>query len=264
MQKRGPVRILSEDIVGYPVSPSGRDMLVAQVMAWIAGGEGGPCHYFACANPHAIEMAEHDPAFRKALVEADFLTPDGLGVVYASRLLGGDIRGRVTGMDIFLGTMAAMQAARGGRCFFLGSTEETLAAIRARAAVDFPAVEVVGTYSPPFRPEFTAADDAAMIEAVNASGAQVLWVGLTAPKQEKWVHAHRDRLAVAFAGPIGAAFDFYIGRIRRAGPAWQRAGLEWLPRLVQEPGRLWRRMGVSAPRFMARVVAARHRRQRLL
>jgi N-acetylglucosaminyldiphosphoundecaprenol N-acetyl-beta-D-mannosaminyltransferase len=122
MQKRGPVRILSEDIVGYPVSPSGRDMLVAQVMAWIAGGEGGPCHYFACANPHAIEMAEHDPDFRRALVEADFLTPDGIGVVYASRLLGGAIRERVTGMDIFLGTMTAMQAAGGGRCFFLGST----------------------------------------------------------------------------------------------------------------------------------------------
>lgn len=256
--------ILSEDIVGYPVSSSDRDVLVAQVMAWIAAEEGRPCHYFACANPHAIEMAERDPAFRAALVEADFLTPDGIGVVYASRLLGGDIRRRVTGMDIFLGTMAAMQAAGGGRCFFLGSTDETLAEIGARAAADFPAVEVVGSYSPPFRPEFSAADNEAMVEAVNASGAQVLWVGLTAPKQEKWVHAHRDRLAVAFAGPIGAAFDFYTGRIRRAGPAWQRAGLEWLPRLAQEPRRLWRRMGVSAPRFLARVIAARQRGRLLL
>jgi len=250
--------MLAEDIVGYPVVSDSAVDIVGQVMQWVSGPEGG-CRYFACANPHAIEMAQEDEDFRTALLEADFLTPDGIGVVYASRFLGGRIRGRVTGMDVFLGTCRAMQEAGGGSCFFLGSTEETLSEIRRRMATDFPAVEVAGTYSPPFRPEFTDEDNDLTIDAVNGSGAQVLWVGLTAPKQEKWIHRHRDRLDTAFAGPIGAAFDFYIGRIRRAGPAWQELGLEWLPRLIQEPRRLWRRMGVSAPRFVARVVSSRLR-----
>lgn len=251
--------MLAEDIVGYPVVSDSTADLVARIMEWTREPD-GRCRYFACANPHAVEMAEQDPEFKQALLAADFLTPDGIGVVYASRALGGRIRSRVTGMDVFLGTCRAMQDAGGGSCYFLGSTEETLAEIRRRMALDFPAVEVAGTYSPPFRPEFTAEDNDAMIGAVNGSGAQVLWVGLTAPKQEKWLFRHRDRLGVAFAGPIGAAFDFYIGRIRRAGPAWQNLGLEWLPRLVQEPRRLWRRMGVSAPKFVARVAAARIRR----
>jgi N-acetylglucosaminyldiphosphoundecaprenol N-acetyl-beta-D-mannosaminyltransferase len=118
----------------------------------------------------------------------------------------------------------------------------------------------VGSLSPPFKPAFSVADSERMVEAVNASGAEVLWVGLTAPKQEKWIREQQGRLAVRFAGPIGAAFDFYAGRIRRAGPTLQRLGLEWLPRLLQEPRRLWRRMGISAPRFVGSVIAARLKR----
>lgn len=251
--------ILSEDIVGYPVTSAGAAALIAEVMGWIAAPTGA-CRYFACINPHAFEMARDDPEFRSALLGADFLVPDGIGIVYASRLLGGRIRERVTGTDIFLATCAAQQAAGSGRCFLLGSTEATLAAIRARLGRDFPALQVVGTLSPPFKPAFTAEDSDRMVAAVNASGAQVLWVGLTAPKQEKWIREQQARLAVRFAGPIGAAFDFYAGRIQRAGPTLQRLGLEWLPRLLQEPRRLWRRMGVSAPRFMGRVIAARLRR----
>jgi N-acetylglucosaminyldiphosphoundecaprenol N-acetyl-beta-D-mannosaminyltransferase len=251
--------ILSEDIVGYPVASVGAAALVAEVMAWIAA-PGGSCRYFACINPHAVEVARVDPEFRAALLGADFLVPDGIGIVYASRVLGGRIRERVTGTDVFLATCAAQQAAGGGRCFFLGSTEPTLAAIRARLARDFPALQVVGTLSPPFKPAFSAADSERMVEAVNASGADVLWVGLTAPKQEKWIREQQGRLAVRFAGPIGAAFDFYTGRIRRAGPTLQRLGLEWLPRLLQEPRRLWRRMGISAPRFIGSVIGARLRR----
>ncbi len=245
----------SEPIVGYPVARENADALAGVVGGWLDAGR-RDCPWFACLNPHAVEMAAGDAAFREALLAADFLTPDGVGVVYASRFLGGAIRERVTGMDVFLGVTRVLQA-RGGSCFFLGSTETTLAAIEARMARDFPSVRVAGTWSPPFKPEFSAEDNDAMVDAVNRSGADVLWIGLTAPKQEKWLHAHRHRLAVGFAGPIGAAFDFYVGNIRRAGPAWQKAGLEWLPRLVQEPRRLWRRMFVSAPRFVARTLHSR-------
>jgi N-acetylglucosaminyldiphosphoundecaprenol N-acetyl-beta-D-mannosaminyltransferase len=245
----------SERIVGYPVVRENAEILAAEVGRWLDAGR-RDCSWFACLNPHTVEMAASDPGLRETLLAADFLTPDGVGIVYASRFLGGTIRERVTGMDIFLAVTRILQA-RGGSCFFLGSTEETLAAIRARMSQDFPSVRVAGTWSPPFKPEFSPEDNAAMIDAVNQSGADVLWIGLTAPKQEKWLYAHRDRLNVGFAGPIGAAFDFYVGNIRRAGPVWQKAGLEWLPRLVQEPRRLWRRMFVSAPRFVARTLQAK-------
>jgi N-acetylglucosaminyldiphosphoundecaprenol N-acetyl-beta-D-mannosaminyltransferase len=160
-------------------------------------------------------------------------------------------------MDVFLGVCGAMNQAQRGSCFFLGSTNETLEKIRREMAVRFPNVEVAGTYSPPFRPEFTDSDNAEMIRAINAASPDVLWVGLTAPKQEKWIEAHRAELDVNFAGPIGAAFDFFVGNIRRVSPFWQDLGFEWFPRLVQEPRRLWRRSLVSAPRFFWRTLTYR-------
>jgi N-acetylglucosaminyldiphosphoundecaprenol N-acetyl-beta-D-mannosaminyltransferase len=246
----------SEDIIGYPVCKSPLDRIVRNVMAHIEGRELG-CRFFACLNPHAAEMAAEDPVFMRALLDADFLTPDGIGVVYASRILGGDLSRRVTGTDVFLGVTSAMDAAGGGTCFFLGSTEETLRRIRERMAIDYPRVEVVGTLSPPFRPDFTDEDNRVMLDKINEAKPDVLWVGLTAPKQEKWLFAHRDALNVRFAGPIGAAFDFYAGNIKRVPAFWGNLGLEWLPRLLQEPRRLWRRSIVSAPRFFARTLRYR-------
>jgi N-acetylglucosaminyldiphosphoundecaprenol N-acetyl-beta-D-mannosaminyltransferase len=109
--------------------------------------------------------------------------------------------------------------------------------------------------SPPFKDEFDEADDAAMIAAVNAARPDVLWVGMTAPKQEKWIYRNHDRLDVPFTGAIGAAFDFYAGTKKRA-PQWVgQMGLEWLPRLVREPRRLWRRNLVSTPKFLYKVLA---------
>jgi N-acetylglucosaminyldiphosphoundecaprenol N-acetyl-beta-D-mannosaminyltransferase len=220
------------------------------------------CHYFACLNPHAVEIASFDDAFHNALLSADFLTADGIGVVYASRLLGGPLKSRLTGMDVFLGVTEAMDQTGSRSCFFLGSTEETLEKIRLEMAKNFPNVKIAGVYSPPFKPEFSAEDNGAMIQAINEANADVLWVGLTAPKQEKWIFEHREQLAVNFAGPIGAAFDFFVGNISRVGPFWQNMGLEWLPRLVQEPRRLWRRSFISAPRFLVRTIRYRFQRNR--
>ena len=254
---REPILDLSfEDIVGYRVAGASRDALVGETMGYLTEGAGG-CRYFACLNPHAVEVAADDPGFAAALRAADYLTPDGIGVVYASKLLGGSLRDRVTGMEIFEGLSGAMNQAGGLSCFFLGSTTETLEKIRQTMNERYPAVRVAGTYSPPFRPEFTAEDNDRMVAAVNESGADVLWVGLTAPKQEKWIYAQRDRLDVRFAGPIGAAFDFFVGNIHRVGPFWQNLGFEWLPRLLQEPRRLWRRSLVSAPRFFYRTLRYR-------
>jgi N-acetylglucosaminyldiphosphoundecaprenol N-acetyl-beta-D-mannosaminyltransferase len=144
--------------------------------------------------------------------------------------------------------------------FFLGASEETLALIRARMAVDYPAIRVAGTYSPPFKPEYSAAELDEMITAVNAARPDVLWVGMTAPKQEKWIFQNLHRLDVKFAGAVGAVFDFYVGKVKRSHPAFQELGLEWLPRLLRQPVRLWRRTFVSAPIFVWHVVRQAVRR----
>jgi len=210
--------------------------------------------WFACLNPHSHVIARNDETFFTALHAADWLVPDGAGVVLASRFLGCPVHERITGSDIFFGLHTHLNRQHGGSIFFLGSTEEILAEIRQRMAKDYPNLRVAGTFSPPYKPEFSPAELDEMIAAINAVKPDVLWVGMTAPKQEKWIHQNRHRLQVKFIGAIGAVFDFYSGRVKRSSPIFQRLGLEWLPRLLQEPRRLWRRMGISAPLFLAEVV----------
>ena len=175
----------------------------------------------------------------------------------ASKILGGSIRDRVTGTDVFFGLSKALNESGGRSCFFLGASEDTLKKIRSKMAVDFPNVKVVGTYSPPYKPEFSEEDNEVMIAAINVVKPDVLWVGMTAPKQEKWIYEHIGRLEVKFAGAIGAVFDFYVGNVKRSHPFFQKLGLEWLPRLLQEPKRLWRRNFVSSPLFLMKVFRQR-------
>jgi len=218
--------------------------------------------WFACLNPHSYVIATDDPSFSEALHAADWLVPDGSGVVLASRFLGCPVHERITGSDVFHGLHERLNRQGGGSIFFLGSTEEILAEIRRRMAADYPNLRVAGTFSPPYKPEFTSTELDEMIDDINAAKPDVLWVGMTAPKQEKWIYQNRHRLQVKFIGAIGAVFDFYTGRVKRSHPIFQKLGLEWLPRLLQEPRRLWRRMGISAPLFLVEVVRRKLRRRR--
>ena len=244
-----------EDILGYRIATISKSDCLRQVLAWVEGAVTGK--YVACLNPHSIEIARSDAAFAAALHDADLAVPDGVGILIASRILGGGIRQRITGSDIFWGLNSLLNERGDHSVFFLGSTPETLAAIVERMGRDYPNVRVAGVYSPPFREEFSAEENAAMVHAVNSAKPDVLWVGMTAPKQEKWVRQHRDQLDVQFIGPVGAVFDFFIGRVQRSHPLFQRLGLEWLPRLLQEPRRLWRRNFISNPSFLFRVIRAR-------
>jgi len=251
----------SEDVVGYQVYCGPKREIVNCVTDWVKTDR-KDCRYFACLNPHSVEIAARDPSFHNSLSCADFLTADGVGIVLASRVLGGKIADRITGSDVFLGVNEVLNRDGGATCFFLGSTKETLLKIRQKMANEFPNVTVAGTYSPPFKAEFSDEDNQRIIAAINACSPDVLWVGLTAPKQEKWIHEHQSKLDVTFAAPVGAVFDFFVGNIERAGPAWQKIGLEWLPRLVQEPRRLWRRVFVSGPGFLIRIIRYRFSRVR--
>ncbi|WP_085954683.1 WecB/TagA/CpsF family glycosyltransferase [Lamprocystis purpurea] len=249
-----------EDILGFTVSSEGKSFCTKAVVNWIQQSGANPaCHWLACLNPHSCVLSLGDAHFSQALRTADWLIPDGTGIVLASVLLGGGIRERVTGSDIFFGVQTELNRSGGYSVFFLGATEATLVEIRRRMAQDYPSLRVAGTYSPPFKAEFSAADNQAMLVAINAARPDVLWVGLTAPKQEKWLHQHKAQLHVRFAAGVGAVFDFYTGRVNRSPPLFQRMGLEWLPRLLQQPRRLWRRMGVSAPIFLWQVMRQRFR-----
>jgi len=213
--------------------------------------------WLACLNPHSYAIAKSDHPFSEALHDTDWLVPDGAGVVLASGLLGVPVHERITGSDIFYGLHDRLNRQGGGSIFFLGSTEDILAEIRQRMVTDYPNLRVVGTFSPPYKSEFSSQELDEMITAINAVQPDILWVGMTAPKQEKWIHQNRDRLQVKFIGAIGAVFDFYTGRVKRSHPIFQKLGLEWLPRLLQEPRRLWRRMGISAPVFILDVLKAK-------
>lgn len=240
-----------ERILQYDVTAGSLNAHLKAINEKMADGR-GPV-FLACANPHSLVTAQKDPAFAEALQNADILLPDGMGILKASRMLGGSITERVSGPDVFLGLLGRMQKEGGHSCFFLGSTEETLGAIARRMQTEYPAIRLAGMYSPPFTDAFTREQNQEMIDAVNAAKPGVLWVGLTAPKQEKWVRQNLDKLDVKLVGCIGAAFDFFAGTKKRSAPIFRRLGLEWLPRFVREPRRMASRVLVSAPRFFLMV-----------
>ena len=204
--------------------PQGKKLLVNTVNAW------------------SFVVAQKDDAFATALQNGDALVPDGKSIVWAAQFLGlpNAPKERIAGWDLFVYEMARLSE-RGGKCFFMGSSPKVLELIRERAAVDYPNI-IVETYSPPYKAEFSREENKAIVDAINAAEPDLLWIGMTAPKQEKWAYEHWDELQInCHCGTIGAVFDFYAGTVKRA-PLWmQKAGLEWLHRLLSNPKRLWRR-----------------------
>jgi len=248
-------QVQTEQILGYSVVSNGLAQCLDLIGSWLDSDV--KQNVFVCANPHSLVLAEDDPLFQQAIHSADLVTPDGAGIVLASKILGGEIRERVTGSDIFWGLSERLNKSGAWSYFFLGSSEETLAKIKSKMAVDYPNIRFAGSYSPPYKPEFSEEDSRKMVAAVNAARPDVLWVGMTAPKQEKWIYLNRDKLDVKFSGAIGAVFDFYVGNVKRSHPVFQKMGLEWLPRLLQEPRRLFRRNFVSSPLFLFMVMRQR-------
>lgn len=199
-------------------------------------------------NAHCYNVAREDPQYQEALIGSDILIPDGISVVLSLRWLTGEKLQKIAGADLFFYEMKRLQLS-GGKCFFLGSTDKTLEKIKKRAAREFPNVKVK-TYSPPYKTHFEVQDNNKMLEAINDFKPDVLFVGMTAPKQEKWAYQHYNELQVGHICCIGAVFDFYAGTIKRA-PQWMiKFGLEWFYRLVKEPRRMWRRYLIGNSKFL--------------
>ncbi len=209
-------------------------------------------------NAHSFNTVQRDVDFSKALQSSSVLLPDGISVVWAMRLLTGQKIKKIAGADLFAYEMQRLNAMN-GKCFFLGSTEATLQKIRNRAAKEYPNVKIY-TYSPPFKSEFSEVENKVMIDTINAVQPDTLFVGMTAPKQEKWAHQHYDELKVGHVCCIGAVFDFYAGTVKRA-PHWMiKMGLEWFYRLVSEPRRMWRRYLVGNALFIGHVLSEKFRK----
>lgn len=241
--RHGTWPLLDVDLAGAPISE-----IVDECLQRREPGTGP--FTVACANLHCLVVATRDEEFAAALKSASCVTADGAPLLLAGRLLGETVGPRITGADLFAAVMAALDRAA-GRVFFVGSTPAVLDKIRERAAREFPAVKLEAL-SPPFG-ELSSQQNDAVVRAANAFRPDVIWVGMSAPKQEKWVARNSAALGARSIISIGAVFDFYAGTVPRA-PAWmRRIGFEWLHRLVREPRRLWRRYLVSGPIFVALV-----------
>lgn len=243
---------MKERILGYEIITLSTKDCVTEVFNSLTRSEDNSpcCKWMGCINPHSYAVSLSDSKFAEALNAADWVVPDGFGILLASMVFGGKIRERVTGSDVFFELLQRMNSKGGMSVFFLGSTEFTLELIQKKMVTDFPNVSIAGTYSPSFKETFPPVELEEMINKINACKPDVLWVGMTAPKQEKWIYENCSRLNVRFAAAIGAVFDFYSGQVKRSNPTFQRLGLEWLPRLLQKPSVLWRRMFISAPIFL--------------
>ena len=231
-------------ITGIRVDATSYADATARVMAWAAAGES---RYVCVSNVHAAVEASESPEFHKLMLEADLVTPDGMSLVRALQILGVKEATRVYGPTLTL-HVCEQAAQRGLPVAVYGGREESQEAFAAAMQARFPALRLVEMIVPPFRP-LTPEEDAAETVRLNRSGARIVLVMLGCPKQERWMAAHRGRIPAVMLG-VGAALDFHAGLLPTA-PRWmQRAGLEWLFRLLTEPRRLWRRYLHNIPRFL--------------
>jgi N-acetylglucosaminyldiphosphoundecaprenol N-acetyl-beta-D-mannosaminyltransferase len=251
--------IPTREILGVPVSLVDYDRAMAVMDALVDGNERG----FVCAAPvHALMVAQDDAEMRAALRASTLVVPDGMPVVWAANLLGEELRDRVYGPEL-MQRYSQRCAERGHRVWLYGGRDQgSLVQLALSLRRRHPGIQVVGGYSPPFRPLSQEEEDA-VARQINEARADVLWVGIGVPKQEKWMARMRDRLDVPVMCGVGAAFDFHAGRVSMAPPWMQERGLEWIYRTMQEPRRLLGRYLTTNPRFVA-AFARQYLRERRL
>ena len=228
-------RVASEPVLDVPLAVIDYERTLDWIDAKVARREHG---YICVAAVHTVMACQHDAQLREAVLGADLTVPDGQPLVWALNLLGSRLSDRVYGPELM--ERACARAARTGRRFYLygGRNQGALQELARNLRLRHPGVQIVGGYAPPFR-ELTPEEEATVAADIRRTGADVVWVGIGVPKQEKWMARMRDRLEAPVLIGVGAAFDFHAGLVPQAPPRLQRLGLEWAYRLLQEPGRLW-------------------------
>jgi N-acetylglucosaminyldiphosphoundecaprenol N-acetyl-beta-D-mannosaminyltransferase len=211
--------------------------------------EDGKKEYVCVRDAHGVVRCQKDPALRSAHNRAFLVTPDGMPLVWALKYAGHLESDRVYGPDLMLSVFEAGRS-KGFRHFFYGATAKTLERLQARLLIRFPEAQIAGSYAPPFQ-ELSLQEEADIADRINRSGADIVWVGLSSPKQELWMARMRDRLEPSMLIGVGAAVDFHAGLKRQAPRIIQRSGFEWAFRLFCEPRRLWRRYALVVPTFIS-------------
>jgi N-acetylglucosaminyldiphosphoundecaprenol N-acetyl-beta-D-mannosaminyltransferase len=239
------VTIPRTNVLGVGISAIHMRMALETVDAWILDRS---TRYICVTDVHAVMECQRDDKLRQIHNAAGLVAPDGMPLVWLSRLHGFKHVDRVYGPDLML-ALCEHSIAKGYRNFFYGGgagvTEKLVANLKKR----FPALQVAGVYTPPFGP-LSEGQDQQMVQTVNEARPDIVWVGLGAPKQERWMAEHVGRLTAPVLIGVGAAFDFHAG-LKKQAPRWmQRGGLEWFFRLITEPGRLWRRYLTIIPAFL--------------
>jgi N-acetylglucosaminyldiphosphoundecaprenol N-acetyl-beta-D-mannosaminyltransferase len=233
------------NILGVRVSAINMEMALSTIDEWITRQDP---HYVCVTGVHGIMESQRDGVLHRIHNAAGLVTPDGMPLVWLSWLMGFRHVERVYGPDLML-AVCEHSAKQGYRQFFYGGAPGVAEKLAARLQSRFPGLQVSGFYAPPFRP-LTPEEDQAVVEQINAAQPDILWVGISTPKQERWMAEHVGRLCAPVLIGVGAAFDFHAG-IKKQAPRWmQKGGLEWLFRLLTEPRRLWRRYLTNNPLFL--------------
>ena len=242
----GPGRV---NILGVGVSAINMAQALNAIEEWIAQRQP---HYVCVTSVHGIVESQGNNSLRRAHNAADLVTPDGMPLVWLARLHGLEHVERVYGPDLML-ALCHRSISKGYRHFLYGGAEGVPDRLANRLNRRYPELQIVGNYSPPFRP-LTDEEDKQIIQMINEANPDVVWIGLSTPKQERWMAEHIGRLTAPVLVGVGAAFDYHSG-LKRQAPRWmQRSGLEWLFRLANEPRRLWRRYLVIIPLFILLVL----------
>jgi N-acetylglucosaminyldiphosphoundecaprenol N-acetyl-beta-D-mannosaminyltransferase len=238
--------ISSREVLGLPLAMTDYGRAMDAMDAMVARRERG---YVCAVAVHAVMVAQHDDEMRDALLGSTLTVPDGMPLVWAANMLGEELPNRVYGPELmkrYLGRCAE----RGHRVWLYGGRDQgSLAQLALNIRRENPGINIVGGYSPPFRP-LSDEEEERLVEQINADRPDVLWVGIGVPKQEKWMARMRERLDVPVMAAVGAAFDFHAGRISQAPPWMQERGLEWTYRIAQEPRRLLPRYLYYNPAFV--------------
>ncbi len=231
------------NVLGVGVHPITIALALDTIDSWIARQEQ---HYVCVSGVHGVMECQRDPALRQIHNRAGLVTPDGMPLVWLSRFNGHRQADRVYGPDLML---AACERFSGYRHYLYGSSDKVLEGLSTNLQQRFPALQIVGTFSPPFR-QLTMDEDQEIVEMMNQTEPDIVWVGLSTPKQERWMAEHIGKLTAPVLIGVGAAFDFHAG-LKPQAPLWmQRNGLEWFFRLLTEPQRLWRRYLLNNPLFV--------------
>lgn len=242
-----PTRV---NVLGVGVSAINMEIALNVISGWIANRS----HQYVCiTGVHGVMESQEDEELKAIHNDAGLVTPDGMPLVWISKMKGRREVQRVYGPDLML-ALCEYSVQSGYRHYFYGGSDGVPQLLADKLSSRFPGLAVAGTFSPPFRP-LTAVEDQGIIEMINDSHADIVWVGLSTPKQERWMSAHIGKINAPVLIGVGAAFDFHAG-LKSQAPVWmQRSGLEWLFRLATEPRRLWKRYLRNNPLFVGLFLA---------